>query len=292
MTLQQLKYFCVMAKVLHYTQAAETLYISQPTLSYAISELEKEFCVPLFEKQDRQIVLTKFGRTFLPYAQAALDAISNGTHAIEQLNHPIIDLGYVYSLSFDYMPKLIEEFYKFLGHRKISFSFHEGFTLDMIEKLKSGDLDMVFSTKTGDPTVNHLPVFKQELYLVVPKGHRLTEFEQVSIDDLKDENFITLNPNHPMRLHIDEYFRSADIDPKVIFSVDEFDAICAFISSNIGISIMPLTPSLSSHNVSILKIKDPPVRIVYLLTKKNQTYNKIIQVFYNFLLEKSKLLED
>jgi DNA-binding transcriptional LysR family regulator len=50
MTLQQLEYFRVMAKVLHYTKAAEMLYISQPSLSYAISELEKELAIPLFKK--------------------------------------------------------------------------------------------------------------------------------------------------------------------------------------------------------------------------------------------------
>ena len=53
MTLQELRYFCVTAEVLHYTRAANLLYISQPSLSYALNKLEKELGVPLFEKQGK-----------------------------------------------------------------------------------------------------------------------------------------------------------------------------------------------------------------------------------------------
>ena len=69
MTLQQLKCLCVMAEVLHYTKAANQLYISQPSLSYAISELEKELGVPLFERKGNRTCMTKYGENFLPYVK-------------------------------------------------------------------------------------------------------------------------------------------------------------------------------------------------------------------------------
>jgi len=291
MTLQQLRYFCTMAKMLHYTKAAEVLYISQPSLSYALAELEKELGVPLFEKQGKQVSLTKYGTTFLPYAQSALEDLSRGLSAIEQLNHPIINVGYVYSLSFDYMPRLIDEFYSFLGHRRIAFNLVEGFTTDMITQLHSGNLDMVFTTKLGDPTVEHIPVFKQDLYLVVPQGHPLAQKEEITIFDLKDESFITMNPRDPLRMYIEDYFHAAGIEPKVIFSVGECDAICAFVASNLGIAIMPLTPSLSSHRVSILKIKDPLARLVYLLTKKDRHLDQAARIFYDYLVTQKRLAD-
>ena len=61
MTLLQLQYFQVLARVLHYTRAAEELHISQPSLSYSISELEKELGVKLFEKENRKISLSDYG---------------------------------------------------------------------------------------------------------------------------------------------------------------------------------------------------------------------------------------
>ena len=61
MNLQQLYYFKTIAELEHYTRAAEKLLISQPSLSYAMSELERELGASLFVKQGRGVVLTKFG---------------------------------------------------------------------------------------------------------------------------------------------------------------------------------------------------------------------------------------
>ena len=88
MTLQQLRYFCVTAEVLHYTRAAALLYISQPSLSYALSKLEKELNMPLFEKQGKQIALTRYGAEFLPYAKRALSELSKGQERLKELHAP------------------------------------------------------------------------------------------------------------------------------------------------------------------------------------------------------------
>ena len=67
MTLLQLQYFRVLARNLHYTRTAEELHVSQPSLSYAISGLEEELGVKLFEKKGRKTTLTSYGEQFLPY---------------------------------------------------------------------------------------------------------------------------------------------------------------------------------------------------------------------------------
>ena len=64
MNLNQLHYFSKLAEVEHYTKAAEELGISQPTLSHAVGALETELGTKLFEKQGRNITLTKYGKIF------------------------------------------------------------------------------------------------------------------------------------------------------------------------------------------------------------------------------------
>lgn len=71
MKLHQLRYFQYFAHYLHYRKASEALYISQPTLSFAIKELEKELGVALFKKEGRTISLTGEGKTFLNMLQKA-----------------------------------------------------------------------------------------------------------------------------------------------------------------------------------------------------------------------------
>ena len=113
MTLQQLRYFCVMAEVLHYTKAAKQLYISQPSLSYALSELSKELGVPLFGKSGKRTYLTQYGEAFLPYARNALAELSKGETALLQIADTAagcVNFGYIFSVGFSVMPALIDDF--------------------------------------------------------------------------------------------------------------------------------------------------------------------------------------
>ena len=126
MTLQQLRYFCVTAEVLHYTRAADLLYISQPSLSYALNKLEKELGMPLFHKQGKQISLTRYGAEFLPYAKRALSELSKGQDRLKELRAPsagIINLGYIYSVSFSVLPAFVDRFYAHFGSRQTAFRF-------------------------------------------------------------------------------------------------------------------------------------------------------------------------
>ena len=66
MNLYHLRYFSTLAHIEHYTKAADILAITQPSLSYAISTLEEELGVKLFEKNGRNVTLTKYGKVFLP----------------------------------------------------------------------------------------------------------------------------------------------------------------------------------------------------------------------------------
>ena len=75
MTLQQLRYFRALAETQHYTRTAEKLMVSQPSLSYAMAELEKELGAPLFRKQGRNVLLTEAGRPFAARVNKALDEL-------------------------------------------------------------------------------------------------------------------------------------------------------------------------------------------------------------------------
>lgn len=90
MTLAQLQYFKTLAHVLHYTRAAEQLHIAQPSLSYSISELEKELGVKLFEKEDRKIRLTSYGEQFLPYVENALAVLAEGSEMLHQMGRHLL----------------------------------------------------------------------------------------------------------------------------------------------------------------------------------------------------------
>ena len=87
MELQQLKYFCEVAKREHVTRTAEKLFVSQSAISRAVTQLEGELGVPLFYRQGRAVVLSPYGRLFLEHVTQAL-SIYEKRKAVAQRNRP------------------------------------------------------------------------------------------------------------------------------------------------------------------------------------------------------------
>ena len=73
MTLNQLVYFRQLAHTQHYGYAAERLFVSQPSISRALAQLEDELDVELFAREGRNVVLTRAGHVFLEYVEQSLD---------------------------------------------------------------------------------------------------------------------------------------------------------------------------------------------------------------------------
>ena len=114
MNLLHLRYFAELAQTLHYTRAAEHLCIAQPSLSHAISQMEAELGVPLFEKVGKSIVLTHYGEQFLACAQQTLMTLDNGVDALQRVGRGegLIRLGLLRTLGEDFVPGLAERFLK------------------------------------------------------------------------------------------------------------------------------------------------------------------------------------
>ena len=113
MNLNHLNYFRVLAKVEHYTQAASILSITQPSLSHAISNLESELGTYLFEKQGRNVKLTKSGKLFLKYVDESLNILEIGEKKLKDFLDPSkgkIDLAFIYTLGAEFIPNTINEF--------------------------------------------------------------------------------------------------------------------------------------------------------------------------------------
>src|SRR4051812_48889721 len=107
MELRQLKYFIEVARVEHFSMAAETLHVAQSALSRQIGLLEKELGVELFEREGRNVKLTLIGKLFADQAKVALKAIDNATQLIDEYLDPergTIRIGFPSSIASSTLP--------------------------------------------------------------------------------------------------------------------------------------------------------------------------------------------
>lgn len=293
MNLKHLEYFRILAKLEHYTLAAEKLSITQPTLTYAISELEKDLGTYLFEKHGRNIRLTKYGRFFLNYVDTALSELEKGEKELKELVSPssgTIDLAFIYTLGPHFVPKMIERFFSRDANRGISFNFSQGTTRSIIQGLKEEKYDLAFcSYASNEPEIDFIPLTEQELVLIVPNKHPLAIYDSIDLKDTAYFPFVYYNKQSGIRPIIDSLFSKVDVIPNIICEVEEDSAVAGLVSINYGIAVVPNIWILKHFDVKILPIINPPhQRFIYLAYVKNKYLSPTVQLFRNFALEYSK----
>lgn len=180
MNLAHLYYFRTLVEVRNYSQAAKELYIAQPTLSLAVSSLEKELGVSLLKKKRSTLELTEDGEDFYEAVVTATNALDNATAMIQERAsavHGSIRIGTVYSIQNQAWSAAMRDFHSGLN-RKTQMKWKQGTTESLMHELKNGSLDVIMAGVLGksDPDVISIPCFAQGVTLVVNKEHPLAAY--------------------------------------------------------------------------------------------------------------------
>lgn len=289
MNLNQLKAFSVLARVLHYSRAAEELEIAQPSLSRMISQLEQELKTNLFEKHGRNIILSKQGEVFYQYVNRGLSEIEQGTLAVRELMNPgcgTIDFAFIYALSPTYIPQIIGKFLGIKENKNIHFRFYQLNSRYIVEKLKDGSCDIGFcSYVEHEPLIRFRPIVKQEYVLMVSGRHPLARKSSVTLKEAVQYDFIL-----PLdkTSYVEQLFSGAGLIPHVTSRVEEDHAAAALVSINLGIALIPKNKMLEQYNVKLLPVKPQPLyRNFYMATVKDRRLTPAAETFYRFLLDES-----
>ena len=291
MNLNHLNYFRVLAEVEHYTQAASILSITQPSLSHAISNLENELGTYLFEKQGRNVKLTKSGKFFLKYVEEALTQLEVGEKKLKDQLDPTkgkIDLAFIYTLGAEFIPSTINEFFKDDANKNITFTFGQDNTTNIINGLKNDKYDIGFcSFVENEPDIDFFPLIKQELVLIVSLDHPLACKDTIDLKETENYPFVYFNKESGIRPVIDNIFSKAEVTPKIICEVEEDTAVAGLVSINYGIAILPNIPMLKNFAIKIIPISNLDYeRYIYMASLKNKYSAPSVKVFHNFITNK------
>lgn len=292
MNLNHLQYFVTLAHLEHYTKAAEKLAITQPSLSHAIGQLEEELGICLFEKQGRNVRLTRYGKMFLDYTERALEILNAGvrkTQAMSEASGGVIDLGYIYTLGSEYIPRLVRSFQEEHPDYDVTFHFTVGNTTDILEGLKEEKYDLVFcSRKKSERYVEFVPVFQQKLVVAVPLKHPLAQREAVTLQETLPYPQIYFTPSSGLRPTIDELFARIHGRPNIVYEIEEDTAMAGLVAENFGIAVMPEIPVLKYMNLKVLEITDPPYeRYIYMARLKERYTIPAVETFAEYVSKKA-----
>ena len=278
MNLFYLRYFVTLAHVQHYTKAAKQLCIAQPSLSHAISQMEKELGLPLFEKSGRKTTLTRFGEEFLTCAEHTLSTLDAGIESIQRSarGDGSIRLGFLRLLGVEFIPKLAAEFLRENPDSNIRFTFHTGVTQGLLEGLVSKKFDLVFcSEPSPELNLTAVPIQKQDLVLIVPKNHPLSS-----------RHTIDLSETAPFPQVFFKKSSGIGIEPVIAYETEEDQVIAGLVSQGFGIAVVPYMDLLMKLDVKILQINSPAYeRNIFMINDDSTFMPPCVKNFRQFVLE-------
>ncbi len=291
MNLRHLQFFVQLAKTEHMAKAAEILGISQPSLSYAISSLEEELGVPLFEKDGRNIRLTNYGKIYLQYVEHSLSDLKKGSEYINKLldvNKGHIHLGFTFTMGQEIVPRLVYEFLKSPSRQKITFSFKQATTEYLVNDLMQDKLDLIFSSAPNQTIQqNQLichHIVNQEIMAAVPFDNPLSKKDAVTLKELTQYPLVAYSELSGLRPTIKNLLESENIHPQIKLEAIEDHTIIGFVHWGFGVAIIPHMPQLAKDQVKTLHIKtNKNWHELYAITRANHFMTPSTTLFLDFV---------
>ena len=244
MELRHLRYFRAVAEELHFGRAAERLHIAQPPLSQQIRQLERELRVTLLTRTTRSVELTPAGRAYLLRAVAILDDVDDAGEQARRISDGLegrLVIGCVGSATYSLLPRLVRTLRETLPGVEVSVR-GEMLAPAQLLALQAGEIDLaLLRPPVRQPGVATEVIRRDRLLAVLPAGHPLAAYEELSVADLRDEEFVA-HAGHG-RSVMSSILAAACADagfvPNVRHEVTETSTLVTLVAAGLGVAIVP-----------------------------------------------------
>lgn len=256
MELHQLRYFVAVAETENFTRAAERAHVSQPSLSQQILKLEQEIGHKLFHRLGRKAVLTEAGVAFLERARRILFEVENA--AKELGDHPNLGRRITVGAVQTVMPYLMTPFIGQLreSHPNLLVDAQEDFRFNLVRGVVEGDLDLaIVPLPVKDHRLSIESLLIEPLLLVVGKKHPITARSEIGIKDLAEETFVSLGDSSALAAQVRVFFGDQKFQPRIGFRCAQVATLKQFISSGLGISLLPQLARLPEDRDALTYLK-------------------------------------
>lgn len=285
--LAHLYYFCKLAELQHYTRAAQELYITQPSLSGAISSLEGELGISLFEKRGRNVYLTKYGREFYEYVSSALHTLDKGVALAKEHGNALtgtIDIGCIPTIQSDFLPQVLLAFRGTTGGH-VEFNLYEAQTNKVIQAVQQGEWDVGFCSYVPDmDDLFFVPVLQQPLVAAVHRSHPLAQRQSLYFSDLADHQLISYHLEQPIGRSVQHLLADHHLAANQRFSGET--SMCGLCRLGSYVAILLQTSQLQAFDdIVLIPLPEVPAefRIVHMVFNQKRYKAPVVESFIDYV---------
>ena len=290
MNLKDLYYFYDLSNLQSFTAVARKNGVSQPSISYAIKRLEKEFHCQLLvhDPSHRTFKLTPQGDILLRHVKNALPEIQGAQKEILRSISPYDTIGFP-PLIIDYLVRKEPAFIENVSALRTIHPIQEG-SIELLDLLSKGELDASFIGSLEpiiDKRFSVKTLMTSDLYYILPSGHSLADKEAIAFSDVLNEDFIILD-EHFVHLnafqHLNNQYHHAATP---FFQTDDINLLKQLLRKKIGISLLSEIAITKEDKdlISIPMVKEERMSLyVSLVTLKETNLHPEVENFFQELL--------
>ncbi|WP_354615354.1 LysR family transcriptional regulator [Sediminicola arcticus] len=288
MELRSLRYFLVLVDTLHYTQAAELLFISQSALSQHIKQLEGTLGTPVFNRTNRKVTLNRAGKLLAKEAYLILQQVDQSMERWQLSLDGVLGqlkIGFVGSAMQGYLPPIIKEFSK--THPKINFYLEEFTNTEQLKGLEQDQLDIGFMRSNKVPSdISLKSVYSENFSLVLPLEHPINMTNFKNMGQLAEESFILFpNENSPMYFQqIQNLCADYGFSPNISHKSIHGPTIFKLVENGMGVAIVPNSlRDEFNYKIKFLELDGVPYKTELFAAWKKGNENPALRYFLNLI---------
>lgn len=304
MLLKEIRYVLAIADSESVAKAAEKLYLSQPALTKYIHSLENSLNIKLFQKSGKRLCPTEYGKAYIEAArhiQEIYSGLEQEVYASDEMIRGSLRVGTGRRGAY-ILPNVLPSFTERFPSVRVMLYEETYDDLDSMLLRNEIDIGILKSPQTLSPDITYLPLFGEELVLVVNADHPLCEqavsrkgcsYEWIDLHLFKDERFILYKPGHRNRTLVNKILAKYNITPNIFWDTNYIEGALHLVQKGCGVCF---APELYAQNILQLEGEHKSIRLFsigkyvnryrYFVAFRNDQQNtRYMREFVNMLLQ-------
>ena len=288
LTFKQIDYALAVGKNLHFKKAAEECYVSPSTLSNAITELETQLGVKIFERNNKKVIVTSLGHEILSKAKKIKLEVKNihelAQHNVDGLSSSL-SIGIIPTISPYFLPLVLPKIQKEFSNLQLK--IEEGQSQILTNRVKEGDLDMAILALPYD--VQDLMSFKfweEDFFWVSHSQNKNAGKSEIRASELEHSELMLLEDGHCLKDHI---LDACNIDSSSQYSLkaSSLNTLIQLVKGKMGTTLVPEMALKelvgNKKDLSISHLDEPgPHREIALIIRPNYAGMESVKVLIDF----------
>ncbi len=268
MTLNQLYYIVAVDNFRHFNTAAESCFVTQPTLSMQIQKLEEELGVQIFDRGKQPVVPTEIGKKILVQARKIIQEAERLQNIIDNETGAFtgsLKIGIIPTIAPYLIPLFLQNFVS--KYPKVELIIDEITTAEIIKALHKDLIDVgILALPVNSADIVERPLYYEPFIVYVSEEHPLYNKRKVNVDDLSRNDLLLLKEGHCLREHTLQICKKNDRewkenDRRILFESGNLDTLKRLVEQNFGFTLLPsmAMKNFNEDELALCREFDSPV---------------------------------